>query len=545
MADLVAMPGAGRTSWLFAPRRMAADRLGSGSDEGKDDIQSMNSEEHLIDTGARASSGIAGLDDVLNGGFPANRVHLIQGTPGTGKTTLALQFLLEGARNGEPVLYVTLSETIDELQTVASSHGWDISQVALREFTPTAEVLRPEEQYTILHPTDVELGETIWAVLEEIERTKPLRVVFDSLAELRLLAQDQLRFRRQILGLKQAFAGLHCTVLLLDGEDETAGVESIAHSVVRLEQIAQEYGRERRRLRVVKLRGSSFRGGYHDLIIETGGMTVFPRLLANEHEVQQVEGLVQSGVPELDLLVGGGLNRGTSTLFIGPAGVGKSVLSSHYALKAAEQGETAAVYVFDESVETYLDRSAGLGFDLRAHVESGHIQLRQVDPAQMSLGEFDFLVRRAVERDEVSLVVIDSLIGYLTAMSEQRFILVHLHELLTYLGRRGVATLMTIAQHGLVGNDPPAPIDVSYLADTVLLLRYFEAAGQLRQAISVVKKRSGTHERSIRELNLGPGVRVGQPLEQFQGVLVGTPVYLGRSATLINQSEASDGVDVE
>jgi circadian clock protein KaiC len=485
----------------------------------------------------RVSSGVVGLDEVLGGGFPANRLHLIEGAPGTGKTTLALQFLLAGARQGESVLYVTLSETIEELRAVARSHGWDLAGLALREFTPTEESLTPEEQYTILHPTEVELGETIWAVLEELDRTKPTRVVLDSLAELYLLARDNLRYRRQILGLKRFFAGRRCTVLLLDGTDETAGgLQSVAHSVVQLEQLAPEYGGARRRLRVPKLRGSRYRGGYHDLVIRTGGLTVFPRLVAGEHREPFPPGLVSSAVPELDSLLGGGLDRGTSTLLIGPAGVGKSVMATQYAVAAAERGERGTIYVFDESIQTFVTRSAGLGLGLRQQLASGRISLHQLDRAQLSPGQLDHLVRQAVESDGVRVVVIDSLNGYLNAMSEERFVLVQLHELLTYLGQQGGVTLMTLAQHGMVGDRPHSPLDVSYLADTVVLLRYFEAVGQLRQAISVVKKRSGAHERSIRELKLGPGVRVGEPLREFQGVLAGSPSYLGSERSLLDHN---------
>lgn len=487
----------------------------------------------------RVSTGIPGLDEVLGGGYPAHRLHLVEGSPGTGKTTLALQFLLEGVQQGETVLYVTLSETIEELQAVARSHGWNLEGIRLREFAPTEESLNPEEEYTILHPADVELSETIWAVLEEVERTKPARVVFDSLAELRLLARDPLRYRRQVLGLKQFFAGQNCTVLLLDGIDTPgSGVESIAHSVLSLQQLAPEYGIERRRLRVVKLRGSSFRGGYHDYLIQSGGITVFPRLVAAEHQGSVTSGAVSSGVAELDRLLGGGLDRGTSTLLIGPAGVGKSVLATQYAVSAAERGETVAIYIFDESMGTFLNRSDSLGLNLRGHVAEGRVSLRQLDPTQFSPGEFDHWVQQSVTDLGARVVVIDSLNGYLNAMAEEHFVLVQLHELLSYLGQQGVLTLLTLAQHGMVGDRTESPLDVSYLADTVVLLRYFEAAGSLRQAISVVKKRSGAHERTIRELRLGPGVRVGQPLREFQGVLGGSPTYLGSERALLQNGDA-------
>ena len=482
----------------------------------------------------RSSSGVHGLDEVLGGGFPAHRLHLVEGPPGTGKTTIALQFLLEGARCGEPVHYVTLAETIDELRAVAHSHGWDLGGVALHELAPTEASLRPEEQYTILHPSEVELGATTEAMLAEVERAAPARLVFDSLAELRLLARDQLRYRRQVLALKQFFAGRRCTVLLLDGgAGPGEGVESIAHSVVQLEQLAPEYGVERRRLRVVKLRGAAYRGGYHDFVIRPGGVTVFPRLVAAEHGQPVAPGLVSSGLPELDRLVGGGLDRGTSALLVGPAGVGKSSLAAQYAAAAAARGERVAIYVFEESLAIYVRRCDGLGMDMSARLAEGRIALRHLDPAQLSPGEFDAQVRRAIEADGAGVVVIDSLNGYLNAMAEERSVLVQLHELLTYLGQRGAVTLLTLAQHGLVGERTTSPLDVSYLADTVLLLRYFEAAGELRQAVSVVKKRSGAHERAIRELRLSHGVKLGPPLRQFQGVLGGAPAYVGPQQSLI------------
>ncbi len=485
-------------------------------------------------------SGIAGLDEVLGGGFPRDRLHLVQGAPGAGKTTLALQFLLDGAHRGERVLYVTLSETGDELRSVARSHGWDLDGVALQELAPSAESLRPEEQYTILHPAEVELNETIGAILDEVQRTAPDRVVVDSLAELQLLARDPLRYRRQILALKQYFAGRRCTVLLLDSlddQDAGSGLASVAHSVLRLYQMAPDYGVERRRLRVVKLRGTLFRGGYHDFVIQTGGLQVFPRLVAAEHGEPFPAARMASGVEEVDRLLGGGLDCGTSALLVGPAGAGKSVLATQYAVAAAAREEGVAIYVFDESLRTFLSRAEGLGLHLGEAVAAGHVRLRQLDPAQLSPGEFDHLVRQAVEREQAHLVVVDSLNGYLNAMAEERAVVVQLHELLSYLRQQGVVTLLTVAQHGLVGEAMAAPLDISYLADTVVLLRYFEAAGQLRQAISVVKHRTGAHERTIRELRLGPGVRVGPPLQEFQGVLAGAPVYLGAARSLLDNGE--------
>ena len=479
----------------------------------------------------RLATGSAGLDSVLNGGFPANHLYLLEGDPGTGKTTLALQFLLEGARLGEPVLYVTLSETKEELTAVARSHGWSLEGVNLHELVPPEESLKTESQYTIFHPSEVELGETTRAVIEEVERIQPRRVVFDSLSEMRLLARDPLRYRRQILALKQFFAGRHSTVLLLDDRtsaDSDLQVQSIAHGVVMLEQLMLDYGAERRRLRVSKLRGSRFRGGYHDFTIRTGGLEVYPRLVAADRRAEFRSEASPSGVAELDSLLGGGLDRGTATLLMGPAGSGKSSLAAHFAAASAVRGERAAAFIFDEGVNTYLNRAAGLGTDLRAEVEAGRLTVQQVDPAELSPGEFAHAVCAAVERDGARLVVIDSLNGYLQAMPDERFLTAQMHELLTYLNQQGVVTLLVMAQHGLLG-PMSSPVDVSYLADTVVLLRYFEAGGAIRRAISVVKKRTGRHEDTIREMRLSAsrGVEIGEPLTAFRGVLTGVPVLAG------------------
>lgn len=490
----------------------------------------------------RLAMGSAGLDSILEGGLPADRLYLVEGDPGTGKTTLALKFLLEGALQGEPVLYVTLSETKEELNAVAASHGWSLDKLNIYELIPSEESLKTESQYTIFHPSELELGETTNAVLEEVERIAPRRVVFDSLSEMRLLARDPLRYRRQILALKQYFAGRQCTVLLLDDRTSTVGdlqVQSIAHGVIELDHLALGYGAERRHLRVIKLRGSKYKGGYHDFNIETGGgVTVYPRLIAAEHRHDFAREAITSGVPELDALLGGGLDRGTSTLVLGPAGSGKSSIAMQFAAAAAERGEHAASFIFDEGRDTYLARAAGLGKEMREQVEAGLMAVQQVDPAELSPGEFAHYVRRAVDHDGARVVVIDSLNGYLQAMPDERFLTVQMHELLTYLNQQGVVTILVMAQHGFMGSNMASPVDVSYLADSVLMLRFFEAAGAVRRAVSVVKKRTGYHENTIREMRMSSeGIAVGKPLSEFHGLLTGVPVYRAESATLLEEAD--------
>ncbi|WP_028079927.1 ATPase domain-containing protein [Solimonas soli] len=483
------------------------------------------------------STGIDGLDHVLGGGLTPNRLYLVEGVPGSGKTTLALQFLLAGVKLNEPTLYVTLSESIAELGAVGASHGWSFDGIAIRELAASEEALRPDDQYTMFHPSEVELGETTRTILEDVERIQPKRVVFDSLSELRLLAGNSLRYRRQILALKQFFSGRNCTVMLLDdmtSTDHDLQVQSIAHGVISLEQLNPDYGTERRRLRIVKYRGMRFRGGYHDYIIERGGLKVFARLVASEARKAVEMTRYASGIAALDALIGGGLERGTSTLIAGAAGTGKSSLAAQFVHAAALRGEKALMLLFDESLSTLVKRTGELNIGLQPHIDSGQVTIKQVDPAELSPGELTNAIRAAVERDGVSVVVIDSLNGYLNAMPGERFLIIQLHELLSFLGQLGVATLMVSAHHGLIGNNMTTPVDVSYLADTVILMRYFEARGEVRQAISVVKKRGGAHERSIREFKMAGGlIQIGQPLRDFHGVLTGVPVFQGEQDGLM------------
>ena len=486
-------------------------------------------------------TGVPGLDDVLGGGLTPGRLYLAEGTPGSGKTTIAMQFLMEGVRLGEAVLYVTLSETAEELMGVAQSHGWDLDGVQIREMLPAQESLSPEEQYTVFHPSEVELGETTIRILEDVKRINPKRVVFDSLSELRLLAGNSLRYRRQILALKQFFAGRNCTVMLLDDMTATEHdlqVQSISHAVLRLEQINPDYGNARRRLLVLKYRGQAFRGGYHDYKIVRGGMIVFPRLVAAEHVETQLQIKMPSGLQELDDLLGGGIERGTSTLLVGAPGTGKSSVAVQFAVAAAERGECAALFIFDESIATLRTRTEGMGMPISAHMAAGRIRVRQVDPAELSPGEFVHEIRAAVTEHKATVVVIDSLNGYLNAMPDERFLIVQLHELLTFLGQSGVATLLIGAQTGLIGSQMQSPVDASYLADAVVLLRYFETQGEVQQAISVMKKRGGQHERSIRSFKLtADGISLGPPLRQFRGILTGVPIPL--EGTAIQDAQTS------
>jgi circadian clock protein KaiC len=490
----------------------------------------------------KAETGVSGLDDILTGGLARGRVYLLEGSPGTGKTTIAMQYLLQGARQGEKALYITLSESDEELRDSAASHGWNLAPpIEVYELVPPESLLDAEQQQSLLYSSDLELGETTKLIFEAIERAKPSRVVLDSLSEIRLLAQSSLRYRRQILAMKHYFARHGATVLMLDDlttdtMDKT--VHSVAHGVVRLEELAPNYGAERRRLRVVKYRGQKFRGGYHDFAIETGGVRVFPRLVAAEHKTGFARTRLASGNPELDGLLKGGVERGSSTLILGPAGTGKSLLTLQFAVAAVERGERAALFIFDEEIGLLFARAKEMGIDLQALSNTGNLLIEQVDAAEKSPGEFAHRVRASVDQHQIRTVVIDSLNGYQAAMPEEQGLILHIHELLQYLNRQGACTFLTVAQHGLVG-DMKTPVDVTYLADTVMLLRYFEAAGRVRRAISIVKKRAGSHEDTIREFRISDrGITIGPPLEQFQGVLRGVPVYIGKDGPFIEDDHS-------
>ncbi|RYF17419.1 MAG: circadian clock protein KaiC [Comamonadaceae bacterium] len=481
-------------------------------------------------TQERASTGIPGLDDVLGGGVPAKHVYLVEGDPGSGKTTLGLHFLRQGVKQGEQGLYVTLSETATELRTVAASHGWDLEGVELFELV-SDEGLSPDLEQSILHPSQVELGETVRGVMAAVQRLNPQRVVFDSLSEMRLLAQDPLRYRRQVLALKKFFSDQGCTVLLLDdrtSSDTDQQLHSIAHGVINLEQSVDQYGPERRRLRVLKMRGIRFRGGDHDFVLDTGGLSVFPRLVAAEHRIETPHQLASSGVPKLDELMGGGLPYGSSTLFTGPSGVGKTTTAMACTLAALKRGGRAVYYLFDEGLSTFLIRGRALGMDLGSYLESGHLRVVPLDPAEVTPGEFAHMVQHAVEDEGAQLVVIDSLNAYLQAMPGSKYLLLQMHELLSYLNHRNVVTLMILGHHGVLG-EMRSDVDLSYLADAILLFRFFEARGKLLKAVSMVKSRTTRHEQTIREFRMGPqGLEVGHELTDFEGVLAGITAYRGQ-----------------
>ena len=482
------------------------------------------------------ATGVNGLDEILRGGLPADRLYLLKGEPGVGKTTMAIQFLLEGIRRGENSMYITLSETKAEIDDVARSHQWDLAKVHILEFSAFEQRLQEEAENTIFHPAELELNKTTRLFLDQVEKFNPARLVIDSLSEFRLLSDTPLRYRREILALKQFFAGRKITVLLLDdftGEGGDQHVQSIAHGVLTISQVASDYGTEKRRLKINKLRGVNFSAGYHDAAIVPGGLRIYPRLIAADHHKDFTSAQITSGLSELDTLLGGGFDRGTSSLLLGPAGCGKSSIALQYAVSAAARGEQANMYLFEESVRTLKERAKSIGIDIEGATDSGKLKLTQINPAQMSPGQFADLIKADVKAG-CRMVVIDSLNGYLYAMPNVQFLTIQLHELLTYLNHQGVVTIMTVAQHGIVGQ-MQSPVDITYLADTVVLLRFFEYAGHVKKAISVVKKRIGHHEETIREFRIdASGLRVGEPLQQFRGILTGVPELAGPNPGMLS-----------
>lgn len=493
-------------------------------------------------SGERCLSGIEGLDNILGGGLPRGCFYLIQGDPGSGKTTLALQFLLEGVRRGEKVLYITLSETKQELLQVAESHGWSLDSIPIVDLSAVENLLRPEAQTTVFHPSEVELTKVSQLLLDKASDGRPARVAFDSLSEFRLMAETPLRYRRQLLMLKQEFAKFESTLLLLDDKMSKSGtgvdphVLSLTHGVIDMEQWSPDYGTSRRRLRVSKLRAVKFREGYHDYVIETGGLRIFPRIIASEHHTTFKHESVPSGIAQLDALFGGGLDRGTTTLVLGQAGTGKSTLALQYAIHMARRNERTLLFAFDETRSVLLNRAKALGLPLAKAIGSGVVAVQQVDPAELSPGEFACRIQSGVEAG-CKLVIIDTLNGYLNAMPGEKYLNNQLHELCAFLNQQGVVTILILAVHGLVSG-AEAPVDLSYLSDCVVSLRYFEAEGEVKQSISVIKKRSGRHEKTIREFKLvpGKGIAVGEPLREFQGVLTGVPVFQGKQNQILHPS---------
>jgi circadian clock protein KaiC len=487
------------------------------------------------------SSGIAGLDDILRGGFTRDRLYLLEGSPGSGKTTLALQFLVQGAKEGEPVLYITLSETAVELRAVAAAHGWTLEGIHIHEVLPSESILDPDEQYSIFHPSDVEMGATTRDILSVVEKVQPVRVVLDSLSELQLLAGNPLIYRRQVLAFKQFFASRSCTTMLLDDRTASDGdlqVRSIAHGVIALDRMATDYGGIRRRMEIVKYRGIAFREGLHDYKIQHGGIVIYPRLIAAETRENVHPNQFGSGLEQLDLLLGGGLEEGSSTLIAGPPGCGKSTLAAQLVSSCLQQQKPAAMFLFEESASNLLNRAESVGMKLRDNMANGRLTVRQIDPAQLTPGEFVHVVCRAAD-DGAKVIVIDSLNGFLQAMPNEKLLATHMHELLTYLGQRGVVTLLIGVQQGMIGGAMSTTVDASYLADNVILLRYFEAVGEVQQAISVFKKRGSEHERTIRRMTIGKqGIQIGPVLKQFHGILTGVPKLLGEQGEKDDRPDA-------
>lgn len=491
----------------------------------------------------RAITGIPGLDAILGGGLPAGHMYLVEGESGAGKTTLGLHFLLAGRQQGETCLWITMSETERELHAAAKSHGWNLDGIHILNLVLTKQVLQTEERYTFFSPADVELSDTTRQILDTVKSLRPARVVFDPFSDIRHLARETLGYRRQILALRDFFSEQNCTVLLMQemtrGSSGDIQVEALTHGYMTLHQESPEYGGQRRRIRIHKMRGIAFRDGYHDFAIQSSGIRVYPRLVPAEHYAQLPDETISTGLPELDRLLGGGCERGSSLLILGAAGVGKSSLAAQCALAAAERGEKVLFFMFDETIRAFTTRGRKLGLALDAHIASGLIRLQQVDSAQFSPGEFTQLVVAAVDGDGIQTIVIDSLSGYINAMPEERFLATHMHELLTFLTYKNVLTIMTLAQHGVLGEHVLSPVDLSYLADTVILIRYFEAFGAVRRALSVVKKRSGSHEVLIREMLIrdGRGIALGEPLTRFQGVLTGRPTFTGEEPMLDNTAK--------